>query len=99
MVGESSFLVFFCLFLLPFVIRSRTYTMPEFLEHRYDGRVAVAFRAIDFVLEYFRRFRRHSLQRLAGVPIAVPELAVVADRHRYWLARPDCIPPSADCAP
>ena len=31
-------LVFYCIFLLPFVLRSRAYTMPEFLERRYDGR-------------------------------------------------------------
>src|SRR5579871_5366046 len=31
-------LVLFCVFLLPFVLRSQVYTMPEFLERRYDGR-------------------------------------------------------------
>ncbi|HEY6451403.1 MAG TPA: sodium/solute symporter [Steroidobacteraceae bacterium] len=31
-------LVLFCVFLLPFVLRSRVYTMPEFLERRYDAR-------------------------------------------------------------
>src|SRR6202042_779817 len=36
-------LVFFCLFLLPFVIRSGTYTMPEFLERRYDARIRLLF--------------------------------------------------------
>ena len=29
-------LVFFCVFLLPSIIRSQCYTMPEFLERRYD---------------------------------------------------------------
>src|SRR6266478_6946969 len=36
-------LVFFCLFLLPSIIRSQTFTMPEFLERRYDGRVRMQF--------------------------------------------------------
>src|ERR1700722_10207101 len=36
-------LVFFCLFLLPSIIRSQTYTMPEFLERRYDRRVRLYF--------------------------------------------------------
>lgn len=31
-------LVFFAVFLAPFYIRSRVYTMPEFLERRYDAR-------------------------------------------------------------
>ncbi|HET9389670.1 MAG TPA: hypothetical protein VFO44_08495, partial [Steroidobacteraceae bacterium] len=31
-------LVFFCLFLLPFVLSSRVYTMPEYLERRFDAR-------------------------------------------------------------
>jgi SSS family solute:Na+ symporter len=34
-------LVIFCLFLLPFVLRSRVYTMPEFLERRYDVRARI----------------------------------------------------------
>lgn len=36
-------LVFFALFILPFYIRSRVNTMPEFLEHRYDRRSRYAF--------------------------------------------------------
>ena len=46
-------LVFFCLFLLPFVIRSRTYTMPEFLEHRYDARVRLHFALLTLFLNIF----------------------------------------------
>src|SRR3984885_4599966 len=34
-------LVIFCVFLLPFVLRSRVYTMPEFLERRYDVRARI----------------------------------------------------------
>jgi SSS family solute:Na+ symporter len=43
-------LVFFCLFLLPFVIQSRTFTMPEFLERRYDRRVRVHFALMSLFL-------------------------------------------------
>ena len=46
-------LVFFCLFLLPFVIRSRTFTMPEFLERRYDSRVRVHFALMSLFLIIF----------------------------------------------
>src|ERR1700675_1320544 len=46
-------LVFFCLFLLPSVIRSRTYTMPEFLERRYDRRVRLHFALLTLFLNIF----------------------------------------------
>jgi SSS family solute:Na+ symporter len=46
-------LVFFCLFLLPFVIRSGTYTMPEFLERRYDARPRLQFALLTLFLNVF----------------------------------------------
>lgn len=46
-------LIFFCLFLLPFVIRSQTFTMPEFLERRYDRRVRVRFALLTLFLNIF----------------------------------------------
>ncbi len=46
-------LVFFCVFLLPFVIRSQIYTMPEFLERRYDKRVRVQFALLSLFLNVF----------------------------------------------
>ena len=46
-------LVFFCLYLLPFVIRSGTYTMPEFLERRYDKRVRLLFALLTLFLNVF----------------------------------------------
>src|SRR5260221_12629638 len=46
-------LVFFCLFLLPFVIRSGTFTMPEFLERRYDARVRLLFALLTLFLNVF----------------------------------------------
>ncbi len=46
-------LVFFCLFLLPSIIRSQTYTMPEFLERRYDRRVRLKFALLTLFLNIF----------------------------------------------
>jgi SSS family solute:Na+ symporter len=46
-------LVFFCLFLLPFVIRCGIYTMPEFLERRYDARVRLLFALLTLFLNVF----------------------------------------------
>jgi SSS family solute:Na+ symporter len=46
-------LVFFCIFLLPSIIRSQTYTMPEFLERRYDGRVRLHFALLTLFLNIF----------------------------------------------
>ena len=36
-------LAFYAIFMLPAVLRSRAFTMPEFLERRYDGRVRTGF--------------------------------------------------------
>ena len=46
-------LVFFCLFLLPSIIRSQIYTMPEFLERRYDRRVRLYFALLTLFLNIF----------------------------------------------
>jgi SSS family solute:Na+ symporter len=46
-------LVFFCLYLLPSIIRSQTYTMPEFLERRYDRRVRLHFALLTLFLTIF----------------------------------------------
>jgi len=43
-------LIFFCLFLLPSIIRSRIYTMPEFLERRYDRRARLLFALLTLFL-------------------------------------------------
>lgn len=43
-------LVVFCLFLLPFVLRSQVYTMPEFLERRYDARARLYFAILTLFL-------------------------------------------------
>ena len=43
-------LVFFCVFLLPFVLASRVYTMPEFLEQRYDARARLYFAVLTLFL-------------------------------------------------
>ena len=42
-------LVFFAIFFLPFYLRSKVYTMPEFLERRYDSRSRYYFSFITIV--------------------------------------------------
>lgn len=46
----SLVLVFFAIFILPFVLRSQVFTLPEFLERRYDGRVRIYFSALTLFL-------------------------------------------------
>src|ERR1700678_582823 len=46
-------LVFFCVFLLPSIMRSQIYTMPEFLERRYDGRARLYFALLTLFLNIF----------------------------------------------
>jgi len=46
-------LVIFCVFLLPFVLRSRVYTMPEFLERRYDARARLYLASLTLFLNIF----------------------------------------------
>jgi SSS family solute:Na+ symporter len=42
-------LVFFAIFFLPFYLRSKVYTMPEFLERRYDSRSRYLFSGITII--------------------------------------------------
>jgi SSS family solute:Na+ symporter len=48
--SASIVLVFFCLYLLPSIIRSRIYTMPEYLERRYDRRARLLFALLTLFL-------------------------------------------------
>lgn len=43
-------LVFFCIFFLPFLLKARLYTMPEFLERRYNGFCRTYFSALTLFL-------------------------------------------------
>jgi SSS family solute:Na+ symporter len=43
-------LVFFCVFMLPFIVKSQVYTMPEYLERRYDHRVRMYFACLTLFL-------------------------------------------------
>ncbi len=43
-------LVFFAIFILPFYLRSRIYTIPEFLEKRFDGRSRTYFSILTLFL-------------------------------------------------
>jgi solute:Na+ symporter, SSS family len=46
-------LVFFCVFMVPLVLRSQSYTMPEFLERRYDRRARLWFAIMTLFLNVF----------------------------------------------
>ncbi len=43
-------LVFFAIFILPFVLRARVFTLPEYLERRFDGRVRLYFSGLTLFL-------------------------------------------------
>ncbi len=43
-------LVFFAIFVLPFYLRSKIFTIPEFLEKRYDGKIRTFFSALTLFL-------------------------------------------------
>jgi SSS family solute:Na+ symporter len=43
-------LVFFVIFFLPFILRAKIYTMPEFLERRFDGRARNYFSILTLFL-------------------------------------------------
>ncbi len=45
----SVVLVFFAIFFLPFYLRSKVYTMPEFLERRYDARSRYYFSFVTII--------------------------------------------------
>lgn len=46
----SIVLVFFAFFILPFVLNARVFTIPEFLQRRYDGRVRTYFSLLTLFL-------------------------------------------------
>jgi len=46
----SIVLVFFAIFILPFVLRSQVFTLPEFLERRFDGRLRSYFSGLTLFL-------------------------------------------------
>lgn len=43
-------LAFFCVFFLPFLLRAQVYTLPEYLERRYDRRARLYFSALTIFL-------------------------------------------------
>ena len=46
-------LIIFIFFILPFYLRSRVFTMPEFLEKRYDRRSRLAFSGVNIFFNMF----------------------------------------------
>jgi len=61
-------LIFFIIFLLPFYIRSGVFTMPEFLERRYDYRVR---RIFSCLLIFFAVFLVAAVTLYAGALVAL----------------------------
>ena len=61
-------LVFFIFFLLPFYIKSGVFTMPEFLERRYDHRVR---RIFSIILIFFAIFLSSAGALYAGALVAL----------------------------
>lgn len=49
----SVVLVFFAMFVVPPLLASRVFTVPEFLERRFDGRVRVYFTCVNLLLNVF----------------------------------------------
>ncbi|MBK7939730.1 MAG: sodium/solute symporter [Lewinellaceae bacterium] len=49
----SVVLAFFCMFILPFYLKSQVYTMPEFFEKRYDARSRYYFSFITLIGNIF----------------------------------------------
>jgi solute:Na+ symporter, SSS family len=46
----SLVLIFFAFFLLPFIVRAKVFTLPEFLERRFDGRLRLYFSGLTLFL-------------------------------------------------
>ena len=63
--GAIVVLVFFLWFFLPFYLRSRVYTMPEFLEGRYDSKSRTFFSLVTIVGYTFLDSCRTFMRRLA----------------------------------
>lgn len=61
-------LIFFIFFLLPFYLRSGVFTMPEFLERRYDHRVR---RIFSVILIFFATFLSSAGALYAGALVAL----------------------------
>ncbi len=61
-------LIFFIFFLLPFYIKSGVFTMPEFLERRYDHRVR---RIFSVILIFFATFLSSAGALYAGALVAL----------------------------
>ncbi len=69
------------------MIRSGTYTMPEFLERRYDGRARWLFALADAVPHDIRRLGGGALQRFTGLPDFISGGSAMAHRVRVGRRR------------
>ena len=74
-------LVVFCLFLLPFVMRSQVYTMPEFLERRYDARARLYFALLTLFLNVFVDSAGALYSGSLVCQMLLPAVPLIADRR------------------
>ncbi len=71
-------LVFFAIFILPFVLRSGVYTMPEFLERRFDGRARVYFAGLTIFLNIFVDTAGSLFAGALVIQMVFPDVAILA---------------------
>jgi len=69
-------LVFFAIFILPFVLKSRVYTMPEFLEKRFDGRARIYFAGLTIFLNIFVDTAGSLFAGALVIQMILPDIAI-----------------------
>jgi SSS family solute:Na+ symporter len=70
-------LVFFVIFVLPQVLQSKVFTMPEFLERRYDRRARVYFSGLTIFLNIFVDTAGSLFSGALIIGMVFPDLSVV----------------------
>ncbi|RMF29427.1 MAG: sodium transporter, partial [Bacteroidetes bacterium] len=71
-------LVFFAVFFMPFYLRSKVYTMPEFLERRYDSRSRYYFSIITLIANVI-------VDTAAGLYVGLLIMKIVFPGTPTWL--------------
>lgn len=69
-------LVFFAIFILPFVLKSGVYTMPEFLERRFDGRARIYFAGLTIFLNIFVDTAGSLFAGALVIQMILPDIAI-----------------------
>ena len=90
-------LVFFLIFFLPFYLKHRIYTMPEFLERRFDGRSRIYVSSSHGPWQRLDRDGRGTLCGRTRHPARLSPDPDVADHCRARAAYRDCTRRRAAC--